>query len=199
MKIFIPILLLFLFCCKSNKEQKVSTQEVDCSIYNDKYVEYAMINEKDSALYYINKAIMCDPKDDFFKTEKIKLLIKHRDYSNAIPFAKELAIKNDPNYKMLYGVLLLKENNSNADDILDDARVIMVDVAKDYNENNSNLHFYKIALDNYFEGENYSLDMVKKFRENYVTEYDIELANNIENLIKNNSKRDVLLNLFNIN
>lgn len=199
MKLLMSLLFLFLLTCKSNHETKVVKEKPDCSTYNEKYVQYNMANKKDSALYYIDKAINCDPDDDFFKTEKIKLLIKYEDYSKANSFAKELANLNDPIYKMLYGVLLLRQGKTNAENLLKEAYGLLNEATINYNDENSNLHFYKIGLDNYFQGREYSLDRIKKFKTHYPDEYNIELGNYIETLIVNSSKEEVLFELFHLN
>ena len=118
MKIVMLMTILLFMSCKSNQAKKDKTRKADCTEFNDKYVAYAMSDKRDSALYYIDKAIFCDPEDDFFKTEKIKLLLKYGDYSNAVEFAEKLS-KDDPlTYKMLYGILLLKQGDANADNVL---------------------------------------------------------------------------------
>ncbi len=191
------ILAFSLTFCKSNKTKDTS-QDIDCSKFNDKYVEYRIVKNKDSALYYIDKAIACDVKDNFFKMEKVKLLVSYRDYLGASKLAYDLSKGNDPTFKMLYGVLLLKQNDTEADKVLEKSYTILSDNTKSYDDSNSNLHYYKIGLDNYFNGKNYSLQRVDEYKKNYNTPNNIQMAILMENLIKNSSKEELLFNLFNI-
>jgi hypothetical protein len=199
MRLLILITFSLLISCKLNQTKKEEIQKADCSAFNDKYIEYLMADKRDSALYYIDKAIFCDPEDEFFKTEKIKLFLKYGDYSDAVEFAKKLSNDKAPTYKMLYGILLLKQNNNvKADIVLNEAYTLLSEKTKLYDKGNSNLHFYRLGLDNYFMGKDYSLEMVKKYRENYTKEHDAQLADYIENLITNESSRDILYKLYNI-
>jgi len=198
MKILVLTLFLIFASCKSNQTKDETNQKIDCSKYNDKYVEFAMNNKKDSAFYYIDKAILCDPKDEFFKSEKMKLLIQYKDYENAVKLAKVMSNEGEPTYVMLYGILLMKQGDSESVKVLKKANSLLSKIVNDYSEENLNLHFYRIGLDNYFQGKNYSLKMVQKFRDSYVKEHEIQLANYIEDLINNESKENVLFNLFTI-
>lgn len=197
MKVLFSTFILVFLTCNSNQGNKVNIKK-DCSIYNDKYVEYSSLNKSDSALYYINKAIKCDPKDDYFKTEKIRLLIKNNNYKSVISFAEELASKNDPNYKMLYGTLLLKNGDFQSEEILKEAYSLFKKSTKDYSVANSNLHFYQIALDNYFQGKEYSLNKIELYKKNYTDVHNKQLAEYIHNLILKKSKKDVLFVMFGI-
>ncbi len=198
MKLLIAILFFSLLTCNSNQEGVVKNNKNECSIFNEKYLEYSMLNKKDSALYYIDKAIDCNPKDDFFKTEKIKSLIHYEDYNSAISFAKKLAKENDPNFKLLYGTLLLKMNDENAEIQLKEAYNLFSINTKNYNQNDSSLDFYKIGLDNYFKGKKYSLLMLEKFKKNYPDKNNLQSADYLENLINTTSKESVLYKLFDI-
>lgn len=199
MRLLILITFFLLISCKSNQTKKEVTQKADCSGFNDKYIEYVMADKRDSALHYIDKAIFCDPEDEFFKTEKIKLLLKYGDYPDAVQFAEKLSNDEAPTYKMLYGILLLRQdNNVKADIVLNEAYALLSEKTKIYDEDNSNLHFYRLGLDNYFKGKDYSIEMVKKFRENYTKEHDAQLADYMESLIINESSRNVLYKQYNI-
>lgn len=187
--------MLALLTCNS-KHSKEATISQDCSVYNDKYVEFRMNNRNDSAIYYIDKAIKCDPQDDFFKTEKVKLLINNQDYISATSVAEELAVKSDPNYKMLYGTLLLKNDDVQSEKNLKEAYSLFEKSTKDYSKANSNLKFYQIALDYYFQGKEYSLKKIEIYKKNYTDIHNTQLAEYIQDLILNRSKEDVLFAMY---
>lgn len=199
MKTFIlSFMVVALATCNSQQSKKKVDTERDCSFLNDKYVESVMAERKDSAVYYIDKAILCDPQDNFFKFEKIKLLMNYDDFEGAKNAAKKMANAKSPTFEMLYGTILLKQNDVGADAVLKKAHESLISDTKNYSEDNSNLHFYRIGLDNYFKGKEYSLEKIDEFKANYSDKDKLGLANHIYDLINKETKEDVLYKIFNL-
>lgn len=195
------LILLSILSCNSKQANKNNEQQSirqDCSVYNEKYQEYAMANQKDSAFYFIDKAIDCEPEDTFFKTEKINLFIKYKEYSNAINFAKSLSESGDLTQRFLFGVLLLKEQRSNAETVLRQVYDEMMKKDFSYDDSNRSWHFYSIALVNYFENNEKALQLVDKFKSNYEDEYSKQLAEVITDLINSETKEKLLFKIFNM-
>lgn len=168
----------------------------ECKKFNKKFNDKVVLEENDSALIYINKAIECNPKSTNYKFSKIQFLMDIKKYNDAIKPTDELIlISDDPFFKVLKAILLLKTNDSNWAKLLDNTY-------REYNQiqnPTSNNQFYKIALDNYFKGKDFALIEVGKFKEQHKGKpYENQNINAIENLIKNESKENVLFKLFNI-
>ncbi|MEL4308794.1 hypothetical protein [Joostella sp. CR20] len=200
MKVYIGIMAIMLATCKSNsKGQEAKTKSQSCSVFNDKYIEYVMAEQKDSALYYIDKAITCDPDDDFFKFEKVKLLLKYGNYAAATSNVKDMMSDNSPTYEMLYGIILLKQNNSKAEKVLESAYDSFDKLTKEYEEENSSLQYYKLGLDNYFNGQNYTLEAIEKFKDNYKDQHNIALVDYLKDIVVQEAREDVLYKMFNMN
>lgn len=128
--------------------------------YNEKYV----LEENDSALVYINQAIECNPKNSEYKYTKIRFLVEIRNYNDAIKqLDKFILNSDDPAFKMQKGILMLKINDTNSKQTLEEC-YSEFNKLKEPTSINS---FYKIALDNYFKGKEYSLNEVLKFKNEY--------------------------------
>jgi predicted Zn-dependent protease len=160
--------------------------------YNEKYV----LEENDSALIYINQAIECNPKSSDYKFTKIRFLVEIKNYNDAIKQLDEFILNSDdPAFKTQKGTLLLKINDKSSIKILSES----YNDYKKIKNPTSNNQFYKIALDNYFEGKEYALKEVEKFKQTYKGKgYENQNINVLEELIKNETKENTLFKLFNI-
>jgi lipopolysaccharide biosynthesis regulator YciM len=194
----ILLLITTISSCQNKKnitEKNVIKENPECEILYNKYIEKFSNSEKDSALFYIDKCIKCDTSKKDNKYIKAQLLISMKDYKNAILTFNDIKSDDDPALKMQKGVLMLKINDPNSIKVLKEC----------YNEFNqikeatsSNL-FYRIALDNYFKGKEYSLNEVVKFKEkNKGKAYENQNIKALEDLINKENKETVLFKLFNI-
>jgi hypothetical protein len=190
--VIIFFLFLFFLNCNSNfKKQLSSKQDNLCNIYFNKYSEKFVNGENDSALFYIDKAIKCNPNEINYYDNKLIFLISIKKYYNAIELIEDKQDNKDPIFKLLKGVLYLKINNNISDSL----------ISESYNEllkkTNSDNLFYKIALDNYFKGKVYSLNEISIYRKrnnnNKNDRFNIDV---LEDLIINNSKETVLFKIF---
>jgi hypothetical protein len=180
---------------KTNIAEKSATKEkAKCVILYDKYIEKFSARENDSALYYIDKCIKCDPSKNDNKYAKVQLLISMRDYKNAILVFSDFKL-DDPALKMQKGVLMLKINDTKAENILQESFLEFCKIK----ELTSSNQFYKIALDNYFKGKEYALEEINKFKVTFKgKDYETQNINALESLIKSENKENVLFKVFNI-
>lgn len=178
----------------NNVEKKSAN---DCKAIFRKFNEKLVVEENDSAFYYLDKAIECDPKNNSFKYSKVKFLTNIKKYEDAIKQLDELTSNStDPSLKMQKGILKLKINAVDSKNVLEKCYAEFNQIEKPTSSNS----LYKIALDNYFKGKEYSLNKIKKFRQEYMGKpYETDNINALEELIKKESKENVLFKLFDIN
>lgn len=162
-------------------------------------MKYASNNKIDSALFYIDKSIKCDTESDFFKFAKVNLLISAEQYENASNCLSNFNLVTKPTYKMLKGVLLIKlQNNQEASDILEES----YDNFKDLEASGKmdyNLVFYKLGLDNYFNGSDFTIESINDYKIIFKDNtYAIETLEYVKILIENSSKEETLYKMFNI-
>ena len=197
-KIHLVSFLLLITTISSCQDKKIILEKkLDCEILYDKYLEKFSLREKDSALFYINKCIKCDPSKSENKFIKVQLLTSMRDYKNAILVFDDLKLGvDDPSLIMQKGVLMLKIQDANSKKILEESYSRL----KKIENPTFNNEFYKIALDNYFSNKDYSLNEVIKFKEKYKGKpYENQNINALEDLINKETKENVLFKLFSIN
>ncbi|WP_395074839.1 tetratricopeptide repeat protein [Flavobacterium sp.] len=197
--IIILVSVIFFINCNNKKlikNELTEQKHSNCDFFLNKYSDKFMSGENDSALIYINKAIECNPNEFNYKDNKLIFLIATQSYIKAIEQLDELNSSNDdPAYKFQRGILMLKINDINAIKKLEQSYSEFNQISK---LTSSNL-FYKIALDNYFKGKEYSLNEVAKFKAIYKGKaYENQNIIALENLIKNENKENVLYKLFNI-
>jgi hypothetical protein len=202
--LYILFIILFTTTVSScqNKTQNTTQKAIvkekpECEALYNKYLENFSLQKKDSALYYIDKCIKCDTSQQDNKYIKVQLLISMKDYKNAILGLEELRSDiDDPTFKMQKGILMLKINDANSKKILEEC---YSEFNKMKEPTSSNL-FYKIALDNYFKGKDYSLNQVKEFKQTYKDKpYENQNIEALQELINKETKEIVLFKLFNIN
>lgn len=181
----------------SLKKDLETNSSSNCKKMYKKFNEKFALEENDSALVYINKAIECDSKNSNYQFSKVRFLIGINKYQDAINQIDELLfISNDPTLKMLKAILMIKTNNSDFIKLLNKSYIEFNQIKSLTSSN----QLYKIALDNYFKGKDYSLEEIKKYKELYKEKpYENQNILALENLIKNENKENVLFKLFSIN
>ena len=196
----ISMSLLLLANCSNKKTTTsnivVEKENLKCKEIYKKYNEKYVLEENDSALVYINQAIECNPKNSEYKYTKIRFLVEIKNYNDAIKqLDKFILNSDDPAFKMQKGILMLKINDANSKQTLEECY-------SEFNkleEPTSNNLFYKIALDNYYKGKEYSLNEVLKFKNKYKGKgYENQNIKFLEDLINNETKENVLFKLYNI-
>jgi len=185
--IFCLYLVIFMLSCKKNIKS-------DCEVYNEIFIEYDLKNQPDSALIYIDKAIKCDSKDEFYKFSKINFLIRQKNYLEASKLLEIINTDNKLSFQMLDAVLNMKIRKDTIDQKL-------ISVYKKVKQSkfhlDSNIFAYKIVLDNYFIGKEYALNEVLKAKKMF-EDYNSELIlSSVELNIKNETKEKVIYKLFN--
>lgn len=195
----LSISFLLLFNCGNKKTEKTEIEQQDslkCKIFYKNYNKKIVLEENDSALYYINKAIDCSPKNYNYKNTKAMFLINIKKYNEAILQFNELSIiTKDPAYKLFKGILLLKIGDKDSDNYL---REVYSEYNKITKPTSSN-EFYKIALDNYFKDKEYSLNEIKRLKIEYKNKaYELQNLSALEEYISNETKKNVMYKLINI-
>lgn len=195
----ISMTLILLSNCNSKKPASnivIEKENLKCKEIYKKYNEKFVLEENDSALIYINQAIECNPKSTNYKYTKIRFLVDINNYNDAIKeLDKFIPNSDDPAFKMQKGILMLKINDDNSKQILEESYF-------EYNkliEPTSNNLFYKIALDNYFKSKEYALNEILNFKNKYKgKDYEMQNIDALESLVKSENKENVLFKLFNI-
>lgn len=188
------ISLLFLCCKGKETKEPILKNQIDCTKAYASFNKKVINKENDSAIFYINKAINCDTTNSKYKFSKVKFLTDLKKYDDAIVTLDLLISPNEPSFKMLKGILKLKANNSDSEKFLKESYVEFKEIK---NPSSNNL-FYKIALDNYFEGKKFALNEIKKYRNLYSSPYEKQNIDYLEELISTKNKNEVLYGLFNI-
>lgn len=177
-----------------NKEEE---QFAECKKWNKKFNDQILLEENDSALYYINKAIKCNPKNVNYIFSKIRFLVDIKKFNDAkLQLDKLILISDDPAFKLMKAILTRKTKEEKSEQLLNESYITFNKIKKPTSSNS----FYRIALDYYFKGKNYSLKEIEKHKNKYKESYEIQNINALEELILNNDKEkeDVLFLLFNI-
>jgi len=188
-KIFLFVFIIF-FCCRKKGNNTAVSQS--CDNYIKKFNQYLRDEKIDSALYYINEAIKCDPTKNEYKLKKVQYLISEQRYEMAYKSIDDFS-NPSPEFIMMKGVIALKLNKNNSNKLLKEAYKEIQDKTK-----NVNNQYYKIALDNYFEGKDYALNQIKVYQKTYDKKYYIYISDLLEKHIKNLSKEEVLFKIFNV-
>jgi len=196
------LILLLLMCnCKHKPhEHKIAnkkTEEPDCKKFYKAYNQKYVLEEADSALVYINKAIDCDPNNSSYKFTKVKFLTEIKRYSDALKEADNLSsISDDPAFKLFKGIIMLKMKNKDSDKILNEAYNSFSQIKEPTASN----QFYKVALDSYIKGADYALTEIKELKERYKSDgYQMQNLTAIEELIRKENREAVLFKTFGIN
>ncbi|MBE9577236.1 tetratricopeptide repeat protein [Flavobacterium proteolyticum] len=194
--IFVFITFLLVSSCKNAKIENIEIKDnKQCEEFNKKHVKFAIAEQNDSAIYYIDKAIKCNPEHENYKFSKVRFLIGLNKYEEAEKVLLTFKNPEEPTIKMNIGILKLKTNDAQSENILKDVHSKF----ENLKSKSSTYFFYKIALDNYFYGKDYALNQIKEYKREYTTAYDLQNINALENSIMNNEKKEVLFKLLNIN
>lgn len=205
-KIFFLLIIVFFASCQfDGKAQgnKGITADKKCNGYGGKYVSFFnqwSVNREDkiiidSTLYFLDKLIQCDPEDKGLIQEKANFLIYNKFYERAIEEVDSISME-DPFFLMMKGTIALKLNQKKGEVILKDAHRKFIQKVIEYNEPTD--VFHKIVLDNYFQGNEYALDEIVKYKQNSDDEYMIATFEVFEQMLKEKSEKEILYDLFKI-
>ncbi len=192
--VFMPFILAS--SCKNAKNETIEMKDKkQCEEFNKKHVNFVIAEQNDSAIYYIDKAIECNPEHENYKFSKVRFLIGLNKFGEAEKVFSTFNKPEEPTIKMQIGILKLKNNDERSENILKEVHSKL----ENLKSQNSTYFFYKIALDNYFKGKDYAMNQVKEYKKEYTTAYELQNINTLENSILNNGKREVLFKLLNMN
>lgn len=187
------LLMFYLIILSASCQNKVT--DIKCEEFFKKYKEKFSTSNSDSTRYYIESAMKCAPENKSYINNAIQFYIKVGDYQTAIIQVEKLKNNgSDISLDFMISVLKLKMGNPNAKK---DLKKIYIQYNADKLLTSSNL-IYKVALDNYFNNDNYALNRLKDYRKVYTAESDIQNLDAVENLIKSLDKDKVLFALFNL-
>lgn len=204
-KILFPVFcLIFIFInCQNTKptdkatinKKTVIKVDENCTLFYKKYQRKIVLEENDSALIYIDKAIECDSKNNTFKYSKVSFLISIQNYEGAIISLKPLLeVSSDPSLKMQKAVLKLKIKQDGYENLLKECQKEFseIDVPTLSNE------LYKVALLNYFESKSSALKKTTLLKEKWNAKNEYQNIVAIEQLIETKNREEVLFSLYNI-
>lgn len=179
--------------CNSKSDNQKSIKRSDCIIFYKKFKEEVIKGQTKNALIAIDKAINCDPNNESFKSNKLRLLIELSKYNDAIKLIN--SYKSDDNsFKMLKAVLKLKNKDTKAIDLLREC----YNRYKNEREITTDNLIYKIALTNFFDGEEKALKEIETSRTNSIEENIKTNLDTLEELITQYDKQNVLFKLYGI-
>lgn len=195
--IIFPLALLLMYISCGNKAKTDNKNNLNCNDYFLKFKEFYISEKKDSALFYIDKAIDCDETKKNYKNAKLNFLISISAYNEAIHFLDRTDSFLDSNsLNILKGVLNLKihnvkEGNKNLKEVFDNY--------KNMSKLEINELFYFIALLNYFENNDKAIQKLNQLEKEYpLNSYEGQNFLALKKNISENKKEIVLYNLFNI-
>jgi hypothetical protein len=206
-KIFYLLIIVVFASCKfdgkAQDNKDIKTDEKCNGYYGERYMDFFnewSINREnkkiiDSTLYYLDKQIICNPKDIEFVQEKAMFLIYNKFYERALIEIDSIS-KVDPFFKMMKGTIALRLNKENSEELLKEAYGEFIQYTIEYNDPNDIA--WKIVLDNYFKGKEYALDAITKSKQNTNDDYVITTFEVMEQMIKEMPKEEILYNLFKI-
>lgn len=197
------LFILLLFSCKDKTQDNYTKEEKCNGYYANKYAKFFnewSVNREDkkvidSTLYYLDKKINCDVKNTNNIQEKANFLIYNGFYDEAIIEIDSIS-NTEPFFKMMKGALALRLGRNNSENLLKEAHNgFTQNIQKHHDPNDV---FWKIMLDNYFEGKEYALKHSAKAKKNFNEEYQITNIEAVEQMIKEISKKEVLYHVFKI-
>jgi tetratricopeptide (TPR) repeat protein len=181
--------------CKNAKNETIEIKDnKQCEEFNKKHMKFVIAEQNDSAIYYIDKAIECNPEHENYKFSKARFLIELNKYQEAEKVFLTFKNPEEPTIKMYIGILKLKTNDTQSENIL---RNVYSKFEKSESQN-STYFYYKIALDNYFNGKDYAINQIKQYKKEFTSAYELQNINALESLILTNDKREVLFKILNI-
>lgn len=185
------LLLSIQFCCKNHKKKV----EIYCEDYNKLFVEFELVNRPDSALVYINKAIKCNPTEDFYKFSKVNFLNRQSNYIEAARLLKTLDYENELSLQLMVIALDMKTGRDSIDSKLNK---IYTKINYHKFKVDASTIIYKIALDNYFKGGQYALNEIKEAKLDIKDYNSTLLLESIkQNIESGSSKQEIIYKLFN--
>lgn len=179
--------------------QKNSSKEVNCLDYNKKYIEYVH-KERDSALYYLDKAIECEPQGLFFPFEKAKFYSREGSYEDAAKAIEPFLTEEYPEIIGYYGVLFLKlEQPKKAEKFLIRSYELIKEKSFDPDDYfGYSQSLIKIGLENYFKGSDIAIESLENFEDQGKWEGQKRFAEVLNEVIKSKSKEEVLYFIYNL-
>ena len=195
--LYILIFTLILGCVHKNKSDAVKKVDTTlCEKFNEKYIEFSINNKIDSAYFYLNRAIKCNPENESFKYEKISFLIKNKEYNKALKDLDNIIITSkDITYQFLKSIILYRINDSKAKVELDK---VYSEVSKK-SESNFTYLTYKILLDNYFKGKEYALSEITSIDTEKIGIAEKQTLKYLQTKIKDSEKpMDIIFDMFDI-
>lgn len=192
-----PLALLLMYISCGNKAKTENKNALNCNDFFLKFKELYISEKKDSALFYIDKAIDCDKTKNNYKSAKLNFLISISSYNEAIYFLDRTDSFLDNNsLNILKGVLNLKIHN------IEEGNINLKKVFDNY-KNMSKLEvnelFYFIALLNYFDNNDKAIEKLNQVEKEYpLNSYEGQNFLALKKNISENQKEIVLYNLFNI-
>lgn len=183
-------MLCSLFSCSKQNKKQIK----DCNAYKERFIDFELTNNIDSALVYINKAIECNPTDEYYKFSKVNFLIRQLKYEEALKSLKTLNLENEVSLQLMEVALNMKIGGDSIDFKLDK---IYAKINKHDFKSNSSAIAYKIVLDNYFKGSDYALDKIALANANFEDNNSTLLFESLKNNIETYDKNEVVFKLFN--
>ena len=185
------LLVIIIFSCKKKEKAK-------CNLYYNKYINASFNENKDSSLFYIEKAVICNPKDKLYRNEKLKVLLFKKKYKSVL---KELDfLDKDIYYNVLKGLLYLKlDMKKEGNTILDNEYKKVVNVRRSKEKQKFRHFYYGLLLINYYEGKENGLKLIRENGVVYTGINELDTLKHTEKLIEENTPINVLNLIFGLN
>lgn len=198
---FCFLLLFSLNHCNTKKDIPLDNMQQNKELQDDYSTKYRMWlldrdskQKQDSVLYYLNKLIVLNNKEDFYLVEKIKFLSQNSRYVETENEFTKLNSKDSFSIKLLEALIAIKKSPEEGNKKL---RELYDKIQKNNNIAEEEI-IYKIGLDNHFKGKDYANEIIENLIKNREGTYEQELLYVLSEKINSEESLDVLFHLFNL-
>lgn len=185
--LIIPLIMLSFISCATKKK---------CDQLFESYTKARENYDYSLALKKINKALICNPKNQNYEEEKINLYLYFKRYNEAIDFIDSIQPSSSSN--LIKGVLMLKVKPDIGQKYLKEELENLIGTKSVNVDSDFNRDFNIIVLNNYLFGKDKTLKKIEVLLEKYKSDYHVKTLKYLKNQIELLDEKQLLFNVFNI-
>ena len=183
--LFFYLLVVHVTCLNIKNEKKCNDFSNLASKYFQKYAYKEMREDLDLSNYYINKALICDPKSPTANLLKIEILFKKKSYDSVLLVLNNFQkYHNGPDIKFIKGEVYERLN------MLDSAKVMYIKAKTGYEEllkvepDNSAFILAYLEVILHVEGKDKAIEKAKEYKKRYPHNEEFQYPEKLINLMK---------------